>query len=152
MKNDKKTTREDVVTRVQGLIKEANRTGVDKKYYDGLLEQVEELKEELLGWEDWAELDWEDWEELVEAVEDKKYYLINPEIENYDVKYLNAEIVDGEIVGIFFLDRSPSPIKSPSPMYQTKFSEADLQIIKSKYPKTFGICDCEKVEVKDINK
>lgn len=75
-----------------------------------------------------------------EPIEDEKYYLINPEIEDSGSKYLNAEIDYSEITGISFLDKNSSTV------YQTKFSKTDLETIKNKFPKTFSICEVVEVE------
>ena len=75
------------------------------------------------------------------SIENKKFYLINPETKYPGEKYLNAEFSDGQIVDIFFSN------KCSGTEILTEFSDSDLEVIKRKYPKTFSICKI--VEVKD---
>ena len=73
-------------------------------------------------------------------IEEKKYYLVNPEIKKEQAKYLNTRLDDGKIVYIEFIN------KASDFEYQTKFSKTDLETIKSKFPKTFSICEVVEVE------
>ena len=74
------------------------------------------------------------------SIENKKFYLINPETKYPGEKYLNAEFSDGQIVDIFFSN------KCSGTKFLTEFSDSDLKVIKRKYPKTFSICEVVEVE------
>ena len=178
MKNDKKLTRVELATRVQNLIHHASMAGVDEKYFDGLWDEVEQLKEpvtlaEFFGWEEGKEYwclaerysivddtlyrcigeerrlrpavvdlnkSFVEYMRNAKPVEDKKYYLINPEIKNDWDKYLNAGLDGGKIASITFRD------KFSSTPFQAKLSKDEIETIKREYPKTFGICEVVEVE------
>lgn len=76
------------------------------------------------------------------SVQEKKYYLINPELESPGSKYVKAEFAGNQIIDIFFAGRFEGSV------FRTKFSMDEIEFIKNKYPKTFSIC--EMLAVGDI--